>query len=286
MKKGTMIWVISAIVYLGIVIAGYSVYASINLKTADDTNHIDTDHGEDNPTNHAGENANTQKNDHGHESVDHLESTASEVTPTVSYANGEMIIGLEDKNNHEPELEVSHEKYMHLIVVSSDLEEYHHLHPEKNENGLYSQTFNLAANSYKVFVDIKPKGLNYSIKPNKLNVGKSEKEPSDNHLIADTNFTKTINGQTVELTAQSFKANQDIMLNFDVKDVRPKPYLGALGHVVILDEHGERFIHVHPVSDDQTVFETQFNQPGIYKLWAEFKFGEQVNVYPFVIEVE
>lgn len=274
MKKSIMIWTISAIVYLGIVIAGYSVYASVNPKAEEHTTHTTSEQEE--------ENMNHQHNHHQHQAV----NTVSEVTPKVSYDNGELTIELKDKNNQVPELEVSHEQYMHLIVVSSDLGEFHHVHPEQKGEGIYKQKINLADNSYKVIVDIAPKGLQYSVKPIELHVGETHHEHGDNHLVADTNFTKTINGQKVELTPQSFEVNKEITLNFDVKDAKPDPYLGALGHVVVLDEDGEKYIHVHPVADDKTVFEAQFDKPGIYKLWAEFKFGDQVNAYPFVIEVK
>ncbi|KFN04622.1 hypothetical protein D0U04_14490 [Bacillus clarus] len=274
MKRSIMIWAISGIVYLGVVIGGYSVYASVNPKTAENTNHVVNNQKE--------EKGDKQHNAHaGHET-----NGNSEVTPKVSYANGEITIELKDKNNNVPELEVSHKKLMHLIVVSSDLKEYHHLHPEKKNNGVYSQKFNLPDNFYKVFVDIKPKDLNYSVEPIQLHVGETHKEQRENDLVVDTDFTKTINNQTVELTTREFEVNKEIKLNFDVKNAKLEPYLGALGHVVILDENGEKFIHVHPVSNDKTVFETKFNKPGVYKLWAEFKFGEQVNAYPYVIEVK
>lgn len=276
MKKSNMFWAISAIVYLGVVIAGYSVYASVNPKSEEHDNHKTTPEGE--------EDMNHQHSQLEHE--DHSSSITSEVTPKVSFASGEITIELKDKNNHVPELNVSHEKYMHLIVVSSDLKEYYHLHPEQKGEGIYQTKASLADHSYKVFVDINPKGLQYSVKPIELHVGEAQHEHSDNDLAADTDFTKTINGQTIELTPQSFEVNKEITLNFDLKDAKPEQYLGALGHVVILDENGEKFIHVHPVSNDQTKFETQFDKPGIYKLWAEFKFGEQVNAYPFVIEVK
>ncbi len=246
----------------------------INPKTEEHANHITNEQGEGN--------MNHQQSHHQH----HSASADSEVTPIVSYANGELTIELKDKNNHAPELEVSHEKYMHLIVVSSDLKEYHHLHPEQKGEGIYQTKVSLADNSYKVIVDITPKGLQYSVKPIDLLVGEAHHQHHDNDLVADTNFTKTINGQTVELTPQSFEAKKEITLNFDLKDAQPDPYLGALGHVVVLDEDGEKYIHVHPVADDKTVFEAHFDKPGIYKLWAEFKFGEQVNAYPFVIEVK
>ena len=276
MKRSIMIWAVSAIVYLGVVIAGYSVYAGINPKTDERTNHTESDQKGENMNNHNGHN----------EHAGHGADGVSDVTPKVSHVNGEIMIALKDKQNKVPVLEVSHEKLMHLIVVSSDLKEYHHLHPEEKSDGVYSQKFNLADNSYKVFVDIKPKGLNYLVEPIELHVGGAHQEHGDNQLVLDTDFTKTINGQTVELTTKSFEANKETTLNFDVKNAKPQRYLGALGHVVILDEDGENFIHVHPVSDDKTVFETKFNKPGVYKLWAEFKFGEKVNAYPFVIEVK
>lgn len=47
----------------------------------------------------------------------------------------------------------------------------------------------------------------------------------------------------------------------------------------------ENFIHVHPTSEHDTVFEAHFDQAGLYKLWAEFKFGEEVIAFPYVIEV-
>ncbi|CAH2715900.1 hypothetical protein BACCIP111895_03084 [Neobacillus rhizosphaerae] len=272
MKKSIMIWAVSAIVYLGIVIAGYSVYASINPKSEEHNNHTATEQGEE------------SRNHQQHEN--HGANTISEVTPKVSYANGEITIELKDNNNHAPELEVSHEKYMHLIVVSSDLKEYYHLHPEQKGEGTYQVKVNLADNSYKAFVDIQPKGLQYAVRPIELQVGEAHHIHGKNNLITDKDFTKTIDGQTVELTPHSFEVNKEVTLNFDVKGEKPEEYLGALGHVVILDEAGEKFIHVHPVSNDKTVFETQFDKPGIYKLWAEFKFRGQVNAYPFVIEVK
>ncbi|WP_338787217.1 hypothetical protein [Metabacillus sp. FJAT-53654] len=276
MKKSILIWTFSAIVYLGIVIIGFNVYASMNPDTEEHNNHPTTEQ--------EGENMDHQNSHHAHEN--HSANTISEVTPKVSYANGEITIELKDKNNNVPELEVSHEKYMHFIVVSSDLKEYHHIHPEKTGDGIYKQKVSLTGHSYKAFVDIKPKGLQYSVKSIEFHVGETNHEHGDNDLVADTEFTKTINGQTVELITDSLEVNKKITLKFDVKDATPEPHLGALGHVVVLDEAGEKYIHVHPVADDQTVFETQFDKPGIYKLWAEFKFGEQVNVYPFVIEVK
>lgn len=210
----------------------------------------------------------------------------SEITPKVSYTDGVITIELKDKNNHAPELEISHEKEMHLLVVSADLKEYHHGHPEKQSNGIYTLNKQLADNDYKIYVDIAPKDLNYSVTPIALQVGELHKEHPNVDLVVNTDFVQTINGYTVELTPHLFEVDKEISLNFDLKGSTPEPYLGALGHVVILDEGGEIFIHVHPTANDKTIFDAVFTEPGIYKLWAEFQFEGQVNAYSFVIEVK
>lgn len=217
---------------------------------------------------------------HHHHHVD------SEVTPEVSYEQGKLTIQLKDKNGQAPKLNMSHEKIMHLIIMSSDLEDYYHLHPVDKGKGIFEQKMDLPKGKYKVFVDIDPEGLEYVVKPIHLHVGPQNGDTQNNTLIVDTNFTKTIQGQTVELITDTIKVNKEVVLTFDVKNADPEPYLGALGHVVITDEMGEKFIHVHPTSEDKTVFMTIFNERGKYKIWAEFKIAGKVIAYPFVIEVQ
>lgn len=267
--KTVLYWTLSAVLYLGIVIGGYSIYASAS--TSSDTHEMDEISGH------------SDINDHEHSP--NGTGAVSEVNVDVGYQDHVITIDLKDVNNRAPQLEISHEKVMHLIVVSADLEDYYHLHPADQGNGVFTQEADLKDNLYKVFVDISPKDVAYQVSPVELHVGERTALHEGNQLQADTLMEKTINDKTVELRIDSLAANHPTTLTFVSKDGTPDPYLGALGHVVILDEEGEQFIHVHPASDDATVFNTQFNQPGTYKLWAEFKFGDQVNAYPFVIQV-
>lgn len=210
----------------------------------------------------------------------------SDVTANVTYDDGVITIQLKDKNGNAPELEISHEKEMHLIVVSADLQEYYHGHPDKHGEGIFTLQKELTSNEYKVFVDIAPKNLTYAVSPIELHVGHAHHIHNKNDLSVDTDLIKTIAGHTVELNANTFKAGQDISLQFDLKGETPEPYLGALGHVVILDENAEKFIHVHPASTDKTQFDTVLTETGKYKLWAEFQFNGNVNVFPYVLEVK
>lgn len=279
-------WAISAIVYLGLVIGGYSVSASL------DSNNDHTDTHDEAKINGNEEKESikeqTHKDNHSKDSghSDHVAHSKSEVVTNVKYEEGLITIDVKDKDQNSPKLEISHEKIMHLIIVSADLEDYYHLHPEEKGNGVYTLKFDLPENSYKAFVDIKPRNLDYQISPIGLHVGKGQGEHEVNPLKVDTNLTKTINEKTVELTTTELGINKDVTLSFDTKGVTPEPYLGALGHVVILDEKGEKFVHVHPTSEEKTLFETKFDKPGIYKVWGEFKFDGKVGSYPFVIEVK
>ncbi|UOE53469.1 hypothetical protein [Cytobacillus oceanisediminis] len=289
-QKSMLTWAISAIVYLGLVIGSYTVYASLDGSNDHTDSHESANgnkeksineqaHNNDNHASHGSDGKESEHSDHGDQSE-------SEVVTNVKYENGFINIDVKDKDQNSPELEISHEKIMHLIIVSADLEDYYHLHPEEKGNGVYTLKFDLAENSYKSFVDIKPKNLAYQISPIKLHVGKGHGQHEEDSLKTDTNLTKTINGKTVELTTSGLGINKDVTLNFDTNGITPEPYLGALGHVVILDEKGEKFVHVHPASEEKTQFDTKFDKPGIYKVWGEFKFDGKVNSYPFVIEVK
>lgn len=285
-QKNILTWAISAIVYLGLVIGGYSVYASLNSNNDHTNTHLEANSHEKKETSaeQAHNDDHTSGKDSGHS--DHGATSKSEVVTNVKYEGGLISIDLKDKDQNSPELDISHEKIMHLIIVSSDLKDYYHLHPEEKGNGVYTLNFELPENSYKAFVDIKPKNLAYQISPIELHVGNGHGEHEEISLKADTNLTKTINGKTVELTTTELGINKDVTLTFDTKGITPEPYLGALGHVVILDEKGEKFVHVHPASEEKTLFETKFDKPGNYKVWGEFKFDGKVGIYPFVIEVK
>ncbi|MCM3759137.1 hypothetical protein M3197_17010 [Sporosarcina aquimarina] len=210
----------------------------------------------------------------------------SEVTANVVYEEGVITIELKDKQDNAPELEISHEKEIHFIIVSSDLQEYYHKHPKKQSDGIYTMKMELTDNEYKAFVDIAPTKLSYKVSPINLQVGTPAKSHSLNDLTVDKERSQTVDGHTVELNATTFLAGEEMSIQFDTKGEIPEPYLGALGHVIILDKDAEKFIHVHPVSENQTKFDTVITEVGKYKLWAEFQFNGKVSVFSFVIEVK
>lgn len=207
----------------------------------------------------------------------------NEVSIDIDYKNTILTIDVKDVANGPLELEKTHEKWMHLIIVSEDLNEFHHLHPEIVDETRFQAEVSLKDHlPYKAFVDLKPADKHYDIRPIFVQEGRNVQK----HLMLDKDDQKTIQGKIIELTHSPFVTGQPVELHFRIKNGSPETYLGARGHVVIIDEQVGTFIHVHPKSKEATIFEAHFETAGRYKLWAEFKFGHDVIAFPYVFDVK
>lgn len=193
------------------------------------------------------------------------------------------------------EFELNHEKKMHLIVVSQDLSYFSHIHPEYRGEGEFAvgTTFPNGG-AYKVFADFVPKGGSNTTLGEWVNVGGETKGAET--IEADSTRTKVVDGKEIELAMSGAKANEEVKLSFNIVDARTKegvrdlePYLGAVGHVVILSDDAEQYLHVHPIDETATgpkaEFMTTFPQSGTYKIWGQFQQDGKVFTVPFVVDV-
>jgi hypothetical protein len=194
--------------------------------------------------------------------------------------------------------ETFHEKLMHLIVVSDNLQTFDHIHPEYKGNGKFEvmATFPKPGN-YTLFLDYKPAGATQRVSILKESVPGTEAKTSPAVFAKE----KTIGNTQVQLTLPSsaLKAGQDIMLQFELKDTASKapvtlqPYLGELGHLVIIQSvqnlTGDRYIHTHAMPNTPTgtvAFHTHFPEPGLYKLWGQFDRDGKIITADFWVNVE
>jgi hypothetical protein len=119
------------------------------------------------------------------------------------------------------------------------------------------------------------------------------------------------------------KSGEDVMLHFQVRDAAGKPvsdlqpYLGAMGHAVLLSADSNIYLHTHPTDgahaeDAQAegaqaegdhakmehaapaagakggpdvMFHTNFPVPGLYKVWGQFQHKGRIVTAPFVLNV-
>ncbi|MGI9107181.1 MAG: cupredoxin domain-containing protein [Pyrinomonadaceae bacterium] len=158
------------------------------------------------------------------------------------------------------DLQVVHEKPMHLLLVSNDLSEFHHLHPEPRADGAYRVEHTFAhGGAYKLFADFTPPGAAQVVERQNLMVAGNSRSAVE--LVADKQTTKTV--ENLQVTMQPDKplrAGEEVMLDFAVADERTKqpvtdlqPYLGALAHFVIISADGADFLHAHPMEKTETI---------------------------------
>ncbi|QDI90059.1 hypothetical protein EPH95_01780 [Salicibibacter halophilus] len=278
-------WALVGVLYVAVVIGSYTAITGANPLESTD---MHEDHGNAEEAQESYEVSSVQNEEDGQMDHHHQQTDgASDVHTDVSYNGGEVRVQLEDVHGTVPELEETHEKEMHLIIVSNDLEDFIHLHPEREEDAIHTAPTDLENGHYQAFVDMAPKDRNYVVQPNDLQVGEGKQASPSASLSASENLTQEINGKTVTLETEGLSTSDTTKLDFDLHGEEPEPYLGALGHVVILDEDAETFIHVHPTSDHTTTFETHIDQPGLYKVWAEFQYEDTgVLTFPFVLQVD
>lgn len=233
------------------------------------------------------------------------EQPADNYKPSFSFASGTAkanekskldIQIVDSKGNVVNDYELSHEKLLHLIVVNHDLSYFNHIHPEFDGNGNFSiDTSFPGGGDYKLFVDFVPKGGSSTTLSEWVKVEGEEK--AHEAINADEKLVKVVDGKEVELTLSSTKAQDEVTLTFNIADVQTnkgisnlEQYLGAVGHVVVLSDDAEKYLHVHPLDEKATgpkaEFMTSFPKSGTYKIWGQFQHQGKVFTVPFVVDIK
>jgi hypothetical protein len=205
-------------------------------------------------------------------------------------------IKIQDKDGKPiDKFDTVHEKQMHFIIVSKDLSFFNHIHPDYKGNGEFTVTTRFpTAGEFKVIADITPTGMGAMSKSQWITV--QGNVPAPKAIDPDATLTKVVDGKEITLSIDHLMANKELNLNFNIKDAQTKqpvtnlqPYLGAVGHVVILTQDAENYLHVHPTdekaSGPDAKFMTTFPHSGVYKIWGQFQQNGKVFTVPFVVKV-
>ncbi len=159
------------------------------------------------------------------------------------------------------DLQVVHEKPMHLLIVSKDLAEFYHIHPEQQQaDGSYrvSHVFPNGGD-YKLYADFTPKSAVQVVEQIDVKVAGAERAKVA--LTPDTKFEKTVDGLKIVMKPSAeIKAGQELTLDFQAFDAKTnKPatdlqnYLGELAHFVIISEDMKDFVHAHPMAKGESM---------------------------------
>ena len=203
------------------------------------------------------------------------------------------------------ELATVHEHTLHLIIVSQDLSFFDHVHPVPQPDGSFTLPYRFpAGGSYILFADITPRGDRSQVFRMPLEIGPHRDNPA-NYLAVSPAQSKLLASDpaiTVALhpTPRALTAGTHAQLLFNLaKDDKPvtdlAPYLGAMGHCVVISQDTQTYLHCHPeqlltpkASDTGgpgVPFHLRFPAPGRYKVWGQFKRGDKILVADFVVDV-
>jgi hypothetical protein len=214
---------------------------------------------------------------------------------------------------------VTHERLMHLIVVSRDLSYFSHLHPESTVAGSYAVTQTLPATGpYLLFNEFYMAGGKMQLERDVLMTGGAPPVSPDPVLTPTLGVPLEADGLTAVLTANASKIRRRSSTSFQLQVVnngRPvtdmEPFLGAPAHVVMVSADTRQFAHTHadlpggamagdmggaimsgmsmpspPARFGPTLsFAHTFMQPGLYRLWVQFGYQGKVITVGFNIEV-
>lgn len=206
---------------------------------------------------------------------------------------------------------LNHEKLFHLFIVSQDMTEYQHIHPQLEHDGSFSvETVFPQTGLYKLHADFFPAGGTLQILHSELSTAnyRASKKPSPAQLTPDTTLVKTVDGMKISLDLGGTgapAAGALVPLKYRLTDERTgaevrdlEPYLGAWGHTLILNADQTEYLHSHPTEmlpdngardalrgGPEVEFKTMFPTAGYYRIWTQFQRAGKVTTVFFTIRV-
>ncbi len=197
---------------------------------------------------------------------------------------------------------VIHEHLLHLIVVSEDLAFFDHVHPVRQTDGSFTIDYKFPhGGPYLLFADITPPGERAQVF--RLPVAATGVDPPPATVDLSPTLAREVGPYHVEMIVQprTLVAERETQLAFRLEqDGKPvtdlSPYIGAMGHCVIISEDTQWYLHSHPQQfvmslpadargGPEVAFHTMFPKPGRYKVWGQFKRGDKIIVADFVVNV-
>jgi hypothetical protein len=205
---------------------------------------------------------------------------------------------------------LNHERLFHLFIVSADMNEYQHIHPQLEPDGSFKVETTLPrAGLYKLHSDFFPVGGTLQVLHRELATAgyRTKPTPVRAALVADSSFTKIVDGMKISLDwgGGELRPGAFIRLKYSLADAQTgapvrdlEPYLGAWGHTLILNADQSDYLHSHPTETlpegvgretlrggPKVEFGAMFPEAGLYRIWTQFQRGGRVATVSFTIQV-
>jgi hypothetical protein len=181
--------------------------------------------------------------------------------------------------------DIAHDRELHLIIASRDLQHFAHLHPTRDAQGRWSvQLPELAPGAYRAFADFQvTDGPALTI-----GIDLSVAGATAQRVPVQPTSTDTVDGYQVTLdSAPGTSESATITVRRDGQVVTTAPYLGAAGHLVALRDGDLAYLHAHPLDHQPrgpVHFSVHYPSPGTYGLFFDFKTDDgQVHTARFAV---
>jgi hypothetical protein len=177
--------------------------------------------------------------------------------------------------------------------VSYDLAEFDHVHPVPSSGGEFSlkHAFRFGGR-YVLYHDFTPDSVGMQVVPVELVVQGAERPRAS---LAPDETPKKVDGYDVSLTHDPLAPGRDVAITFRLaRGGKPvtdlEPFLGAMGHLVMISEDRASYVHSHPLAiatgtGPEITFRARFERTGVYKAWGQFQRKGRVITAPFVVRV-
>jgi hypothetical protein len=231
----------------------------------------------------------------------------------------ELTITLRDAATGAPitDLQLEHQRLVHLIVVSDDLALFSHEHPTPAGDGTFRLSYTFpSAGPYHLYADFVSATLGAQALGAPLTVAGT---PPAAGTLAPGATALNANGAQVDFAVEPAapRVGQPAQLRFRLsQNGQPLsdlgPYLGVGGHLVAVSQDLQEYAHTHPSSAAMSMdmsnmvgmdhahmtaappdarfgpevgFTLTFRRPGLHKVWGQFSRDGDVIVAPFVVQV-
>jgi Cu+-exporting ATPase len=209
----------------------------------------------------------------------HMESTP-ESSRTLSVhdesTTNEIAFAIVDGEKVFSDYGTSHTKEMHLIVVRDDLQHFSHLHPTRDENGVWHVSYVApTGGNYWMYADfIESNGASHTIPFERTYNGATGAVG----INEDNRTMKTVDGYRIELVTA--KTAESVSFTYKITDSAGRPvqlevYLGARGHSVLLSPSGG-FIHAHASEDGSDPVFTTDVLSDFYRAFTQFQIDGKI----------
>ena len=191
------------------------------------------------------------------------------------------------------DFETVHEQKIHLIIVSNGLDQFAHIHPQIDRDGNMTADYTFpTGGTYWLYADHKPLKHEQATAMAELKVAGDSPPPTQ--PTPNESSRITVDDLNAEVLVENIAASGATRIEFSLTDSANspvadlQPYMGAMGHLVIISADGKQYVHAHAAENDSShgkvEFEAHFAKPGIHKAWGQFQRGGKVQIIPFVFD--